>query len=121
MPYPDTASVLGRLKACGVRIGIVSDIHYHLAPHFQHYGLAEFVDSYTLSFEHGVQKPDPRLFEIALEQLGVTPAETLMVGDRASRDGGAAALGITTLILPPVPNYAPRGLDVVVQLLGCSV
>jgi putative hydrolase of the HAD superfamily len=79
MPYPDTAAVLKRLKVCGMRIGIVSDIHYHLAPHFDHYGLRQFVDSYTLSSEHGVQKPDPRLFQIALEQLGVTAAETLMV------------------------------------------
>jgi HAD superfamily hydrolase (TIGR01549 family) len=108
------------LKACGVRIAVISDIHYHLEPHFDHYGLNEFVDGYALSFEHGVQKPDPRLFQIALEQLGVTAAETLMVGDRASRDGGAAAVGITTLILPPVANYTPRGLDVVLHLLQCA-
>ncbi len=120
MPYPDTAAVLKRLKACGMRIGIVSDIHYHLAPHFHHYDLDEFVDSYTLSFEHEVQKPSPRLFEIALEQLGVTAAEALMVGDRANRDGGAAAVGITTLILPPVPNFTPRGLEIVLHLLRCA-
>jgi FMN phosphatase YigB (HAD superfamily) len=120
MPYPDTAGVLKSLKACGMRIGIVSDIHYHLAPHFHYYGLDELVDSYTLSFEHAVQKPGPRLFEIALEQLGVTAADALMVGDRASRDGGAAAVGITTLILPPAPNYAVRGLDIVSQLLQCA-
>jgi FMN phosphatase YigB (HAD superfamily) len=120
IPYPDTAAVLKSLKACGMRIGIVSDIHYQLAPHFHHYGLEEFVDSYTLSFEHGVQKPDSRLFKIALEQLGVTAAETLMVGDRANRDGGAAAVGITTLILPRVANYTPRGLDIVLHLLQCA-
>ncbi len=120
MPYPDTTAVLKRLKVCGMRIGIVSDIHYQLAPHFDHYDLGQFVDSYTLSFEHGVQKPDPQLFQIALDQLGVTAAETLMVGDRANRDGGAAAVGITTLILPPVNNYTARGLDVVLHLLQCS-
>lgn len=120
MPYPDTTAILKRLKVCGMRIGIVSDIHYHLAPHFDHYGLGQFVDSYTLSFEHGVQKPDPRLFRIALEQLGVTATETLMVGDRANRDGGAAAVGITTLILSPFKNYSARGLDVVLRLLQCA-
>lgn len=55
MPYPDVAEVLRSLKACGTRIGIVSDIHYHLRPHFEHYGLGHLVDVYTLSFEHGVQ------------------------------------------------------------------
>jgi HAD superfamily hydrolase (TIGR01549 family) len=119
MPHPDTAAVLKRLKVCGMRIGVVSDIHYQLAAHFDHYRLGQFVDSYTLSFEHRGQKPDPRLFQITLEQLGVAAAETLMVGDRADRDGGAAAGGIRTLILPPVKNYTPRGLDVVLHLLQC--
>src|SRR5438067_11531524 len=59
-------AVLERLKTRGVRIGIVSDIHYPLRPHLEHYGLASFVDRYTLSFEHGVQKPDPGLFQITL-------------------------------------------------------
>lgn len=100
--------------------GIVSDIHYPLRPHFDRYGLGTFVDSYTLSFEHGLQKPHPRLFQIALDQLGVTPRESLIVGDRAVRDSGAATLGITTLILPPVPNHSPRGLDIVLRLLSSA-
>jgi hypothetical protein len=54
-----------------------------------------------------------------LERLGVTGAERL-VGDRASRDGGAAAVSIITLILPTVPNYMPRGLDIVLHLLHCA-
>ena len=120
MPYRDTAAVLKELKARGIRIGVVSDIHYHLRPHFEHFDLGRFIDAYTLSFECGVQKPDPRLFEIALKQLGASAAETLMVGDRAHRDGGAAAVGITTLILPPVANYTPRGLDIVLRLAADS-
>jgi FMN phosphatase YigB (HAD superfamily) len=76
----------------------LSDIHYHLAPLFEYYGLGQFIDGYTLSFEDGIQKPNPRLFELALEQLGVTAVECLMVGDRPKRDGGAAAVGIATLI-----------------------
>jgi FMN phosphatase YigB (HAD superfamily) len=117
VPYPDTAQVLQGLSASGVRIGIISDIHYHLAPIFDYYGLGKFVYSYTLSFEHGIQKPHARLFEIALEQIGVTAAESLMVGDRPERDVGAVAAGITTLILPPVQNYTARGLDVVLQVV----
>jgi phosphoglycolate phosphatase-like HAD superfamily hydrolase len=38
MPYPDTAPVLNTLKNCGVRIGVIRDIHYHLARHFDHHG-----------------------------------------------------------------------------------
>ena len=64
-----------------------------------------------------MQKPNPRLFEIALVQLGVSASQTLMVGDRAVRDGGAAAAGMTTLILPAVPKHTARGLDLVLRLV----
>jgi FMN phosphatase YigB (HAD superfamily) len=94
MPYADTPSVLKTLKSCGVRIGIIRNIHYDLAGHFDHHGLAQFVDSYTLSFEHGVQKPHPRLFEIAPDQLGVSGAD-------------------------PCRIYA-RGLDAVLRLVHCA-
>jgi len=83
-----------------------------------HYGLDELVASYTLSFEHGIQKPDPRLFEIALQAMSTMAQHTLMVGDNPRRDCGAVALGMTTLILPPVPNFSERGLDVVLRLVA---
>jgi FMN phosphatase YigB (HAD superfamily) len=121
MPYPDTPRVLGDMKSRGMRIGRISDIHYDIRRHFVHHGLEHLVDSYTLSFEHGVQKPDPRLFQIALQTLGADAQHALMVGDNARRDGGAAAVGITTLILPPVPNFSEQGLDIVLQLVTCSV
>jgi FMN phosphatase YigB (HAD superfamily) len=40
-----------------------------------------------------------------------------MVGDNPRRDTGAEALGITTLILPPAPDFQPRGLDALLRLL----
>jgi phosphoglycolate phosphatase-like HAD superfamily hydrolase len=42
-PYPDTAPVLRTLKALGVQVGIISDIHYDLRPMFEHHGLANLV------------------------------------------------------------------------------
>lgn len=117
-PYPDSAEVLRALRARAARIAVVSDIHYDLRPLFAAHGLDELVDAFVLSFEHGVQKPDARLFEIALRALDVRPAEALMVGDRASRDGGALAVGITTLLLPTVAPGARRGLDSVLGLVG---
>jgi hypothetical protein len=40
--------------------------------------------------------------------------------DRVNRDGGAAAVDITTLIVLPVPNYAVRGLHLVLRLVQCA-
>ena len=42
-----------------------------------------------------------------------------LVGPLLERLQGEA-VGITTLILPPVKNYTARGLDVVLHLLQCS-
>ena len=122
-PFPDTAPVLRDLHVRGIRVAIVSDIHYDLRDHFAHHGLAEFVDAYVLSYAHGCQKPDAEMFELALDALGVTSDRALMVGDRASHDGGAAAIGIATFILPSLGHTSsvrPRGLDAVLRLVGTS-
>jgi putative hydrolase of the HAD superfamily len=42
------------------------------------------VDSFVLSFEYGVQKPNPQIFRVALERLAVEPADTLMRLSRRS-------------------------------------
>lgn len=115
-PYPDAPEVLRELKARGCRIAVVSDIHYDLRPHFKHHGLDGFIDAWALSYEHGWVKPEPEAFLTALRMLALGAGEALMVGDRDSRDGGAAAVGIPTLLLPPVANFSPRGLDLVLRL-----
>ncbi len=117
-PYPDVAEVLHELRAAGCQIAVVSDIHYDLRPQFRHHGLDGLIDAWSLSYEHGHVKPEPEAFLIALRQLGLEPGEALMVGDRAGRDGGAAAAAILTLLLPPVANFSPRGLHVVSRLLA---
>lgn len=105
-PYPDTALVLARLKEHGVPVAVVSNIGWDLRPVFRVHGVADDVDAFVLSYEHEVQKPDPRLFRAALDALGVAAgeeADTVMVGDSPQMDGGAAALGCRTLLVDPVP------------------
>jgi HAD superfamily hydrolase (TIGR01493 family) len=115
--FPDVPEVLAAIRARGVRIALVSDIHFDLRADLAAHRIAELVDVYVLSFEHGFQKPDPRMFTLALDAVGAEPGEALMVGDRASHDGGAVAAGIATLLLPTPNELAPRGLAVVLRLL----
>jgi putative hydrolase of the HAD superfamily len=119
-PYPDVPRVLGELKAKGCRIAVASDIHYDLRPVFKHHGLDHYIDAWALSFEHGWVKPEPEAFKTALRLLDLRASAVLMVGDRADKDGGAAAVGITTLILPPAADFSERGLDMVLRLVGDS-
>ncbi|MEU7156333.1 HAD family hydrolase [Streptomyces chrestomyceticus] len=118
-PYPDAAEVLSELRRRGIRTGVVSNIGWDLRPVLRAHGLDRFVDSYVLSYEHGIQKPDPRLFEIACEELGLTPTDVLMVGDDRTADGGATALGCTYLPVDHIPvTERPNGLRPVLTLVG---
>lgn len=105
--YPDARHVLATLHGGGCRIGVVSDIHVDLRVHARRFEVDSFVDEWTLSFEIGAQKPDRRIFEHALDRLHADPARTLMVGDRATHDGAAVALGVTCLILPALTQFGP--------------
>ncbi|MGI5441601.1 HAD family hydrolase [Streptomyces shenzhenensis] len=118
-PYPDTAEVLRTLRERGVAVGVVSNIGWDLRPVFRAHGLDAYVDAYVLSYEHGVQKPDPRLFSVACEALGAAPREVLMVGDSRPADGGAAALGCRVHFVDHLPvAERPDALLPVLDLVG---
>ncbi|MFH8367228.1 HAD family hydrolase [Streptomyces sp. NPDC018031] len=120
-PYPDAAGVLGGLRARGVPVAVVSNIGWNLRPVFRAHGLDRFVDAYALSFEHGVQKPDGRLFAAACRALGRAPGDVLMVGDSPRADGGAARLGCRVHLVDHLPvERRPTGLLPVLDLVAGS-
>jgi HAD superfamily hydrolase (TIGR01549 family) len=60
-------------------------------------GLLDAVDAFVVSSDVGAGKPDPRVFQAALEHAGAAPDPALMVGDNPIRDvAGAQRLGICT-------------------------
>jgi len=85
----DVLLTLTTLHRAGSKLAVVSDIHFDLRPAFAAAGLHELIDVFTLSFEQGVQKPDPLMFTRTLDALDVHPPEVLMVGDRSHPDGAA--------------------------------
>jgi len=103
-PYPDTESVLKTLAGNDIRIAVVSNIAFDIRPAFAARGLDEYVDKYALSFEEGVIKPDPGIFRVALDALGVAGPDALMVGDSEKADGGARALGCGFALVDPLPT-----------------
>ncbi len=62
----DVPETLARLRALGVRVAVVSDVHMDIRPAFAAAGLLGFVDAFVLSVEQGIQKLDPRMFATAL-------------------------------------------------------
>jgi len=120
-PYPDAEFVLRTLRERGIAVGVVSNIGWDLRPVFREHGLDAYVDTYVLSYEHGIQKPDPRLFAVACEALGADPKDVLMVGDERHSDGGAAALGCGVHFVDHRPvTERPDALRRVLDLIGQS-
>lgn len=117
-PYPDAPGVLERLRQRRIRVGVVSNTGWDIRRHFKRHGLLAKVNAFTLSFEHGIEKPDPMLFRAACSALQVEPSRALMVGDSPAHDGGAVAFGIPVYLLPSGASAAmPRGLDAVLRLV----
>ncbi|WP_433660495.1 HAD family hydrolase [Nocardia sp. CA-128927] len=117
----DAATTLIALAESGYQVGILSNIHFDIRPVFAEAKLFDLIDTFVLSNEEGVQKPDPAIFERALEKLGTRAGETLMVGDRHSRDGVAVEVGMPTLLVPVLTDPRQRRLHLVTSLVGVSV
>ncbi|WP_171162953.1 HAD family hydrolase [Streptomyces sp. I05A-00742] len=120
-PYPDAVDVLTGLRRRGIPTAVVSNIGWDLRPVFRAHGLHGLVDAYVLSYEHGVQKPDARLFLTACRAIGRAPEDVLMVGDNPHADGGAAAVGCTVRLVEPRPvAERPDGLVPVLAQAGAA-
>lgn len=63
--------------------------------------LEDFFDKIFLSQELHLQKPDPEIFNTAIRELGVSPAETIFLDDSAANTAAAAACGLQTLTVTP--------------------
>ena len=79
---------------------VVSNANGTLRAHMARLGLLPLVDHVLDSCEEGVEKPDPRLFEIALARADAAAASTVHIGDFYQVDVvGARAAGIRAVLL----------------------
>jgi putative hydrolase of the HAD superfamily len=97
-----THALLDSLRSRGLKLGLVSnafDPPWLLQEDLERMGLAERLDTAVFSSEVGRRKPDPLIFETALERLGVASERALFVGDRRYEDvRGASELGMQTVL-----------------------
>jgi putative hydrolase of the HAD superfamily len=97
---------LRALRAAGYRLVVVSNANGTLCAKFDRLGLTPLVDCVLDSCDFGVEKPDPRLFEIALERSGGRPETTIHVGDLYHVDVlGARAAGLTGVLYDEAGLY----------------
>lgn len=98
--YDDVVGCLRTLKELGLSLAVVSNWDAELEDLLRGLHLLPYFDTVVSSACVGYRKPDPVIFKLALEQLGVGPHEALHVGDRPDADGdGASAAGIRPVII----------------------
>jgi putative hydrolase of the HAD superfamily len=93
-PLFGAAAALGRLRNAGLALACVSNWDISLAGHLERAGLATFFTAIVSSAEAGAAKPDPGVFQVALDRLGVPPDRALHIGDGDGDREGAAAAGL---------------------------
>jgi putative hydrolase of the HAD superfamily len=86
--YPGLQELFGGLRARGKRIGVLSD--YPVEAKLGALGLAADHVAWAGDAEIGVLKPHPKGLQHLMDLAGVQPGETVLIGDRADRDGLAA-------------------------------
>jgi HAD superfamily hydrolase (TIGR01509 family) len=97
---------LAALRAGGFQLVVVSNANGALHRAFDRLGLTGEFDVIFDSHLEGVEKPDPRFFQIALERSGARAETTMHVGDLYHVDvAGARAAGITPALLDAADLY----------------
>jgi HAD superfamily hydrolase (TIGR01549 family) len=128
-PEPGTLETLRDLRAAGLRLAVVSNADGRVDRFLSAAGLADELEFILDSGTVGIEKPDPRIFELALDRLGLEPHEVVYVGDsweidvigarragirpiyisETGRDGATCIAGIPEL--PMALGLEPAGAD----------
>jgi len=103
--FPQTQEILAQLKTRH-RLAVVSDAQSAFGlPELRAVGLADYFAPIVISGDYGYRKPDARLFQAALTELKVSPAEAIFVGNDRFRDVlGARQVGMKTILFCPNGN-----------------
>jgi putative hydrolase of the HAD superfamily len=106
---PEALEAVALARASGVCTGVISNSNGTVADILETLGLARHLDFVIDSSKVGVEKPDPRIFEIALDRAGVRPDEAAYVGDLYSVDVvGSRAAGLQAVLMDPGGCWPPR-------------
>ncbi|AEF86056.1 HAD-superfamily hydrolase [Treponema primitia ZAS-2] len=91
--------LLRDLREQGFKIALVSNADAADVYHWKGSPLDALFDTVVFSYHAGVLKPDPRIFRLAADRLGLPPEQCFFVGDGGHEElGGARALGMTTIL-----------------------
>ena len=103
IPYPGIREVLEKLAETH-RLGIISDTWPSIDNQLEYIGISRYFSFRTYSCYVGTFKPDRRMYLDALGKCGVPAEETVFIDDSVRNLEGAAALGITPILIAANPE-----------------
>jgi len=96
--YDDVAPALDGLKERGLTLGLISNVDRDISADYERLGLGNWLEVKVISKDVGFNKPHPEIFQVAVKEAGVKPAEAIYVGDQYDIDivgaNGAGMRGI---------------------------
>lgn len=98
--FDDVRPALELLRDRGVKLAVISNWDYSLHRIIHSLGAREWFDEVVASLEEGIEKPEPEIFGIALERLGVSADDAVHVGDHPVDDiQGARGAGMRSILI----------------------
>jgi putative hydrolase of the HAD superfamily len=99
-PRPYAAGLLSHLKLNGFKTGIITNCSASIPDLLKNMPFAPYIDVSVFSSLIGIQKPDPRIYQLTAEKLAVEPDKCLYIGDGDSQElTGASQVGMHPVLL----------------------
>lgn len=113
--FPDVISALERFALTGLKLGVISNGWPSLDRQLRQLGVRDYFDVLVVSAFVGSRKPDARIFEVALDEMGLPPSSVLLVDDALENVVAAERLGMQGVVLSR-SGPAPEGYSVITTL-----
>lgn len=98
--FPDVLPTLHELRGEGIRLGVISNFESWLKDMLEHWEIHGLFEVVVISGIEGVEKPDPKIFETALERMQVSAESSAYVGDHPEIDiSGSEAVGMRGILV----------------------
>lgn len=108
-PLDGVTEAIVDLRRQGIRVAVVSNSDGSVGSSLERAGLADMFEFVIDSHQVGISKPDPEIFRVALDRMGVEPSDAWFVGDSVFHDvNGAMAASMARAVLVDPYDLGPE-------------
>jgi putative hydrolase of the HAD superfamily len=123
--FDDVLPALKLLEEADLTLGVISNFEEWLERLLEQLGVRSYFSVRVISGVEGLEKPDPRIFQLAMERAGVEPGRSVYVGDNPEFDvDPAMAVGMFPVLIdrrdrfPDAPGVRIASLEELPDVLG---